>query len=343
MRPLHLACALMLVSTASAQSVVFQEDFESGFTGWSMTGLWNAQDAGESCTAAAVPFPSGASCAWYGSPSTCNFFPGDWGDHYLTLLAPIVLPATTGSIELRYRTWSSTEEDGVWDVKEPEVSLDGVNWTLVGRTFNSQSWTTEHYPLTAWAGQTIHLRFRFWAGDLWANDGLGWLVDDVQILESPEPAVVQCLGDGTYRSCPCSNQGGAGRGCASSFNPLGARIVASGAPYVYTDTLVLAADGLSNAAATIFQGANYQFWPGDSFGGDGLTCMNGPFRRIATVAARAGAITYPTAGAPSISVRGGLTPVGGTRYYAARYRNALSFCTANSFNVTNSLAVVWRP
>ncbi len=343
MRPFPLATVLLLASTASAQSVVFQEDFESGFAGWSMTGLWNGQTAIESCSAAAAPFPSGIACAWYGDSNACNFSNSNWGDHYLTYLTPITLPATTGSIELRYRTWSSTEEDGIWDVKEPEVSLDGVNWTQVGRTFNSWSWTTEHYPLTAWAGQTIHLRFRFWAGDYVSNWGLGWFVDDVQILDIAEPAVAQCLGDGSYRPCPCNNQGGAGRGCASSFNPLGARMVASGAPYVFTDTLLLAADGVSNAATTFFQGTDYQFWPGGNFGGDGLTCMNGPFLRIATVAATGGVVSYPTPSAPSISVRGGLPPVGGTRYYAARYRNALTFCTANTFNVTNSLAVVWRP
>ncbi len=342
MRPFQFVSALLLTSTASAQTVVFQEDFESGFANWGMTGLWNAQTEVEPCSAAAIPFPSGTSCAWYGD-GNCTFVNSNWANHYLTYLQPITLPATSGSIELRYRTWSSTEEDGVWDVKEPEVSLDGLNWTLVGRTFNSQTWTTEHYPLTAWAGQTIRLRFRFWAGDWFGNDGLGWFVDDVQILDVPDVAIAQCLGDGTYRPCPCGNQGGPGRGCASSFNPLGAGIVASGVPTVSADSLVLTAEGMSDAAATIFQGADYQFWPGQNFGGDGLTCMQGPLRRIATVPATNGAIAYPTAGAPLISVRGGLSGLGGTRYYAARYRNALSFCTANTFNVTHSLAVVWRP
>jgi hypothetical protein len=343
MRTFHCLAALLLASTASAQTFVFQEDFEKGFSSWSMTGYWNAQSADEPCSAAAVPFPSGTACAWFGNGNTCNFENGGWDNRYLTYLAPIQLPATSGSIELRFRTFSSTEEDGFWDAKEPEVSLDGSTWVRVGRTFNSSTWTTEHYQLTAWAGQTIRLRFRFWAGDDAANEGIGWFIDDVQIVDVPAPAIPQCLGDGTYRVCPCNNQGGAGRGCASSFNPLGARIAATGSALVSADSLVFTADGVSDAAATIFQGADYQHYPGQTFGGDGLTCMSSPLRRIATVPATGGMVTYPTPGAPSISVRGGLLPEGGTRYYAVRYRNALSFCTPNTFNVTNQVAVTWRP
>jgi hypothetical protein len=71
--------------------------------------------------------------------------------------------------------------------------------------------------------------------------------------------------------------------------------------------------------------------------------MHMNLRRIATVPAAGGTIRYPTPGAASISVRGGLPGVGGTRYYAARYRNAMSFCTTHTFNVTQQLAVTWRP
>ena len=342
MRSFLCVAALVLASTASAQTVVFEENFESGFASWGMTGLWNAQSASETCSAPAVPFPSGTSCAWYGDTS-CGFNNSNWDDHYLTYLNPITLPATAGSIELRYRTWSQTEEDGVWDLKEPEISLDGQSWVRVGRTFNSSSWTTEHFQLTAWNGQSVHLRFRFWAGDYQYNDGLGWFVDDVQIVESPDVAIAQCLGDGTYRPCPCNNQGGPGRGCATSFNPNGARMVASGVPNVSADTLVLTTDGGSDSATTIFQGGDYHSVPWQSFGGDGLTCMMGQLRRIASLPAVGGTMAYPTPGADPISVRGGLTALGGTRYYAARFRNALAFCTANTFNVTQQLAITWRP
>jgi hypothetical protein len=334
---------LVLAGTASAQSVVFSEDFESGFANWSMTGLWNAQLASETCSTGVAPFPSGSACAWYGGDSGCAFWMTDTLDHYLTYLQPITLPATSGSLELRFSTWSETEEDGIWDLKEPEISNDGVNWFRVGRTFNSHTWTTEHYPLTWWEGQTIHLRFRFWAGDGFGNSGRGWFVDDVQILESPEVGVPQCLGDGTYRPCPCNNQGGPGRGCATSFNPLGARIAASGVTQVSADSLVMTVDGMSNSAATLFQGSDYQLWPGQSFGGDGMTCMQTNLRRIATLPAQNGAVSFPATGAPSISVRGAVPTEGGRRYYAVRYRNALSFCTAFTFNVTNQVAITWQP
>jgi len=344
MRLLPFATVFLLASTASAQTIVFQENFEKGFSSWSTSGLWNPQNANEPCSANVAPFPSGTSCAWFGNGGTCNFENAGWNNEYLTYLLPIQLPATTGSLELRFRTLSNTEEDGFWDAKEAEILVGGTTWVRVGKTFNSSTWTTEHHPLTTWAGQTIGgLRFRFWAGDDTANNGIGWFIDDVQIVDVPEPGIAQCLGDGTYRVCPCSNQGGAGRGCASSFNPLGARLDAIGSALVSADSLVLTADGMSDAAATIFQGANYQFSPWASFGGDGMTCMSAPLRRIATVPATGGVVVYPGAGATSISVRGGLLPEGGTRYYAARYRNALSFCTPNTFNVTNQVAVTWRP
>jgi hypothetical protein len=343
-RTVALVVVLGWAGTASAQSVFFSEDFESGFANWTMNGLWNPQLASEPCSEPLVPFPSGVACAWYGSGSDCSFWNSNTQNHYLTCLTPIVLPATNGSLELRFRTWSDTEEDGVWDLKEPEVSVDGgATWALVGRTFNSSSWTTEHYPLTHLAGQTIRLRFRFWAGDGFGNGGRGWFVDDVQVLESADVGIPQCLGDGTYRPCPCDNQGGPGRGCATSFNPLGAGLAASGVASVSADTLVFAADGMSNSAATLFQGSDYQLAPDQNFGGDGMTCMRTNLRRIATLPAVGGAVSYPAAGAPSISVRGGVPPEGGRRYYAVRYRNAIDFCTTNTFNVTHQVAITWGP
>jgi len=38
----------------------------------------------------------------------------------------------------------------------------------------------------------------------------------------------------------------------------------------------------------------------------------------------------------------GSVPLGGaTRYYQVNYRNAASFCTIATFNITNSLRAVW--
>ena len=344
--PCRLVLAVAtLAATSTAQNILFQEDFESGFGRWTMSGLWNPQSASEACTSSAVPFPSGTSCAWYGAPDVCSFQVNEvWQFDHLTCTESIALPATQGVLELRFRSFGSGEDDGVWDLRRPQVRVVGQSaWTSLPTIFSSDRWLHERFDLTGFAGATIELRFEFWIGDQAWNDFLGWLVDDVAIVEHAGPAVEQCYGDGTWYACPCGNDGAPGRGCATSFNPAGARLAASGVASLASDTLVFAMDGMSEAAATIVQGGtfNHAYWAGSSFGGDGRACVAGPLVRIRTLPAPGGAATYPGAVEPTISVRGGILDPE-TRYYTVRYRNAASFCTPSSFNVTNTLQVTWR-
>jgi hypothetical protein len=44
-----------------------------------------------------------------------------------------------------------------------------------------------------------------------------------------------------------------------------------------------------------------------------------------------------------VSVRGLVPATGAVRYYQAWFRNSISFCTADTFNTTNGLAVTWLP
>ncbi len=346
-----LLAALLVLSVvgagAEAQTVLFSEDFESGFSRWTMTGLWNPQDASESCTSAAVPFPSGTNCAWFGSSATCNYDTGPvWPSFHLTCTDSIVLPATAGALELRFKSFSRGEDDGFWDLRTPQIRAVGdVNWTSLPLVFSSNRWLHEHYDITAFAGRTVQVRFDFWIGDSETNWLLGWLIDDVQIVEQPGPAVEQCFGDGTWYSCPCGNSGAVGRGCASSFNPAGARVAASGNPSLAADTVVFAADGLSPGAATIVQGAGFlysELYPA-SIAGDGLSCLAAPYTRIRTLPAPGGALAYPGPSDVSLSVRGNVTVPFSTRTYLVLYRNAATFCTSSTFNVTNTLHITWRP
>jgi hypothetical protein len=339
-----LLALVALSSAADAQNVLFHEDFESGYSRWTMTDLWNAQDSSESCTQVAVPFPSGSHCAWYGSPTTCSFVNGNFDFQYLTCINTIPLPATSGVLELRFRSFSSGEDDGIWDTRKPQISGDGgATWTSITTVLSSNRWLSERFDVSQYAGQTVRLRFEFWIGDWSGNDFLGWLVDDVQIVEQPGPAVEQCYGDGTWYACPCANSGAPGRGCASSFNGSGARLSASGVASLAADTLSFAADGMSAADATIFQGANFQNFGFFTFAGDGISCVGSPYVRIRTMPAPGGALTYPGPGDASISVRGNVTVPWTTRYYGVRYRNASAFCTPATFNMTNTLQVRWRP
>lgn len=354
MRSFLALCLASFVSAsaASAQNVLYAEDFENGFSGWTMTGHWNEQEASEPCTAWLAPFPSGTHCAWYGRSETCTIEGGDISSHELTCTTPVVLPATNGVLEMTLRTHTRSEEDGVWDLRQLEVSTDdGATWVRSGDVFNSNAlgmpitpvWRDEVFDLTRFAGSTIRFRFRFWIGDLWGNDYLGWLVDDVRIRERDASAVPTCLGDGSWRECPCNNQGAPGRGCATSFNPAGARLAATGFPSVSADSLVLSADGMSQGAATIIQSWLYLGSPYENFGGDAWICMRGSLARIRTLPAPGGAASYPAAGETPISVRGAIPAAGGQRHYVVRYRNAANFCTSSTFSATNGLSVFWRP
>jgi hypothetical protein len=97
-------------------------------------------------------------------------------------------------------------------------------------------------------------------------------------------------------------------------------------------------------SALYFQGATaINLGAGAAFG-DGLRCAGGTVRRIATVANSAGASQVPDFAHPApLSVAGAIPAVGATRVYQAWYRNAASFCTNATFNLTNGVRITWRP
>ena len=148
---------------------------------------------------------------------------------------------------------------------------------------------------------------------------------------------------GHLGGCPCG-VGQPGAGCPSSFNPSGATLAGAGSLQVSSDTLQFTASGvLSSGFCLLFQGTTA---PGDGLGlpfGDGVRCAGGPLKRIASKSAVGGVFQYPLAGDPSVSVRGAVPASGGFRTYQLRYRNAASYCTSDTFNSTNGVAVEWRP
>lgn len=150
-----------------------------------------------------------------------------------------------------------------------------------------------------------------------------------------------CFGDGTSTPCPCGNSGGPGNGCASSFNPAGANLDATGS--VADDNVVLHGSGMNAAGTAIFLKGSAIDPLGFVFG-DGITCVAGSLIRLRAVGLSSGAASFPGATETvSLSVRGG-TPVGSglTAPYGVYYRNASApFCPPATFNVTNSYRVTW--
>ncbi len=146
-----------------------------------------------------------------------------------------------------------------------------------------------------------------------------------------------CFGDGTGpTACPCGNNGGPGRGCANSVNSAGALVEGTGSASLSHDTVVLGGSGMPNSSALYFQGTTQSF----SLFGDGFRCAGGTIVRLGTKTNASGASQYPAASDPSISVRGQVAAPG-TRAYQVWYRNAATYCTTSTFNLSNGVAVTW--
>jgi len=179
-----------------------------------------------------------------------------------------------------------------------------------------------------------------------ANSVLKLILLSLVLLGMPMPSVLGqvgtpfCFGDGTGTPCPCSNSGLPGNGCASSVNPNGANLTATGSAGIAFDSLVLSGSGMSNSFALYFQGTTRLNGGLGSLFGDGLLCAGGSTIRLGTKSNASGASQYPAAGDPSISVRGLVTSPG-TRTYQVWYRNAAVFCVSETFNLTNGLSVTW--
>lgn len=175
-------------------------------------------------------------------------------------------------------------------------------------------------------------------GTLASIDGTGQLV----IGQSPTiPGMsAYCLGVAPV-GCPCGNLGSANSGCGNSANATGARLGAVGFPSVLDDTLVLVGSGMTDSSAVYFQGTSIVNMGLGTHFGDGLRCASGFTIRLGTRLNAGGTSRYPEVGDPSISVRGGIA-AGNQRRYQVLYRDAATFCTPATFNLTNGLTVLWH-
>lgn len=152
-----------------------------------------------------------------------------------------------------------------------------------------------------------------------------------------------CLGDGSGTACPCGNSSPVGNdaGCLNSLG-TGGRLAATGVPSVSNDSLALQGSGMPSSSALYFQGtAQLNGGAGVVFG-DGLRCAGGSVLRLGIESNVNGNSQYPSAGDPSVSVRGQVTAPG-ARSYQIWYRNSASFCTPQAFNLSNGYQVTWGP
>jgi glucose/arabinose dehydrogenase len=151
-----------------------------------------------------------------------------------------------------------------------------------------------------------------------------------------------CFGDGTGTPCPCGNVGTTGNGCSNSLNAAGAHLAGLGVPSASNDSFLLVGTGMTNGAVLYFQGTAQIAGGSGSVFGDGKRCAGGTVVRLGTKQNVGGSSSYPEILDPLISIRGGITGGPQTRTYQCWYRNAdPTFCTADTFNLSNGVTVVW--
>ncbi len=243
--------------------------------------------------------------------------------HAYGLIAP---SGTSGGLVGNDQVHNAVVTDSFWDM---QTSTQSVSAGGVGKT-TAQMKMLVTYPVS-WSFTTV------WRID----DG----VDYPRLRwESGLAGVAYCFGDGSGTGCPCGNDAaaGAGTGCLTSLGN-GGLLQASGNSQISADTVRLTASGLPNSAALFFQGdAQVAGGAGATFG-DGLRCAGGMIVRLATKTAVAGTAVFPGRGDVSLMIKGQLGPCGGVRDYQVWFRNAGSFCTASTFNLTNAVELTWVP
>ena len=359
MRPRTLlrttALLLALSAHALAQTVLWSDDFESGASAWTTTGLWHLADGTSACLANVAPFPSGTGAMWYGAEATCNFNAGHTVG-LLTLSAPLALPAVhEGGVTLRYRTWREAEVCGEgigpgsqYDWTEARV-LDSGGATLVAQiecttnSFGNWVWRKGKIDLTPYLGTAVRVAFSFDSVDDVTNHTRGLFVDDVSIELEAGVSYCETLG------CPCPGQGAAVLnsrvgGCRHSSQAAnGAELRGAGTPRVSADDVVIRVEALPASSFVTFLQGSVAAGSGTPFG-DGRLCLTGSLVRLAVRPAVGGAASYPAPGEEALSLRGAIPAAGATVGYQAHYRDsAPNWCTPATFNTSNGYRVVWIP
>ncbi len=224
------------------------------------------------------------------------------------------------------------------------ASFEGTSWSAIGSGISG-------IP-SPWYGTYVTTFSTFDQGtgrgpDLVVGGGFlqagGIASQDLAVLESCGGAAMEfCFGDGSATACPCGNASpiGARAGCMHSLG-YGGTLRVHGRAQITDDTLVLEGASMPGSSAVLyFQAEGLSNGGAGVTFGDGIKCVSGPFVRFGTKSNVGGASHFPEATDSSISTKGHITSAG-TRHYQARFRNAASFCTSDTFNYTSGVTVVW--
>jgi hypothetical protein len=179
------ATADCTVTVKNADADLFFDDMEGGAGGWTATGLWHRTQSG---TCASPAHASPVSAWYFGQDATCDFKTGAAVKGSLTSKAVAGVTATS---KLSFKFFREVEKhsSGSYDGTRVEVAEAGTSdwtevWSKTCQDGSAKAWKSAGpLDLSAWAGKTIQLRFVFDSKDSYANNFIGWMIDDVRVTQ----------------------------------------------------------------------------------------------------------------------------------------------------------------
>jgi hypothetical protein len=210
---------------SAAAATAFADNMENGTNGWTASGLWH-----RSTRRANSP----ATSWYYGAEATGTYDTGDANSGLLT--SPMIDLRKTGSKPvLIYREWREMEDVTFRDSAKVQVSAGGNKWDTVYQSefstaidplnwqpsaaefgwqptlkskFSGSQWVSRAVDLSAYAGQTIRIRFLFDTVDASHNNFEGWYVDDVNLYTATAPSAAPLAAGVTFSAAPVAGDNG---------------------------------------------------------------------------------------------------------------------------------------
>lgn len=191
-RCLITALAMGVAWSAAAESVVWEENFDGAVlpAGWAVEGEgWEVGWLPPS-----EKGPGGAIQGPLAATHLSGLYPPN-ADVSLVRELPFVIPEAERDPVLQFFNWRELANDTC----VVEIRPDGGNWESLREFTTSQSfWWVESLPLSAYAGQSVQIRFRLTSDA--SDEGAGWYLDGLsvvadEIAPSPPTILVQPTDD----------------------------------------------------------------------------------------------------------------------------------------------------
>lgn len=157
-----------MVTSITAQTVVFEDDFENGVSNWDLQGAWGLTTTqSNSPSNSLTDSPGGNYAADLNVSATLN----------------TALDFTTALDANLFFSTIYDIENGNFDYCYVEASTDGANWITLDAIFgedNLDTWEERNYSLAGFAGEgEVFIRFRFFSDGGYEVDGI--YIDDVRV------------------------------------------------------------------------------------------------------------------------------------------------------------------